>query len=84
GAAIGMAGGGDLEFIAGQEVHGQSADFLAAIIGDRKCFAVLAFLRIHFLLPSKILRSISKARKVVGVSHTCLPINTHSHPRLPS
>ncbi|KPX26729.1 hypothetical protein ALO72_102324, partial [Pseudomonas syringae pv. delphinii] len=33
-AAEGVAGGGDLNVIAGQEVHGEAADFLAGVVGD--------------------------------------------------
>ncbi|EPM43137.1 hypothetical protein A256_27803, partial [Pseudomonas syringae pv. actinidiae ICMP 19103] len=59
----GMAGGGDLEFIAGQEVHGQAADFLAGVIRDGYCFVVLAFLSIDFFKPSIVFFPICKTGK---------------------
>ncbi|MNL84694.1 hypothetical protein D3C87_2127440 [compost metagenome] len=50
-AAVGVARGGDLQLIAGQEVHGETAGFLAGVVWDGDYFGVLAFLRIHLCLP---------------------------------
>ena len=38
-----MTGGGDLEFVAGQEVHRETTDFLTGVVGDGDGLGVLAF-----------------------------------------
>ncbi|MNQ79413.1 hypothetical protein D3C85_943580 [compost metagenome] len=61
-----MAGGGDLEVIAGQEVHGDAADFLAGIVGHWYDFAVLAFLGFDFFNRGQIFRPIRKSGELIG------------------
>ena len=65
GAAVGVAGGGDLQFFAGQEVHGEAADFLAGVVRDWDDFAVLAFLSSNIISPNQVVRFIRKPRKAV-------------------
>ena len=49
GAAVGVTGGGDLQLVAGQEVHGEAAGFLAGVVWDGDYFGVFAFLCIDFV-----------------------------------
>ena len=51
-ATVGIAGGRDLEFIAGQEVDGEAADFLAGVVRDGNSFAELTFLGSYLIPPS--------------------------------
>ncbi len=83
-AAEGVAGGSDLNVIAGQEVHGEAADFLAGVVGDGDYFAVLAFLSSYFSGPSFVFSFVGKTGKTIGVGHTGFPINTHRHSRQPA
>ena len=46
-----MAGGGDLEFVAGQEVHGEAADFLTGVVGDGDGLGVLGTVRFFVCGP---------------------------------
>ena len=63
GATVGIAAGRDLEFIAGQEVDGEAADFLAGVVRDVDYFAVATSFRINFINPSIVFFSICKAGK---------------------
>lgn len=83
-AAVGVAGGGDLNVVAREEVHGDPADVLAGVIGDWDGLGVAAFLSGNVVPPSKIFFSVMKARETFRTSYSRLPINTHSHPRPPA
>ncbi|MCY1455843.1 hypothetical protein D9M71_730100 [compost metagenome] len=50
-----------MQFFAGQEVHGEAADFLAGVVRDWDDFAVLAFLCVNSVEPGVIFVPISKA-----------------------
>ncbi len=75
GAAIGVAGRRDLKFIARQEMHGETTDVLAGVVGNRHCFGVSAFLGNYFYCPSVILGFVNKTRETIGISHTSLLSN---------
>ena len=60
-----MAGGGDLEFVAGQEVHGEAADFLTGVVGDGDGLGVLAFLGINFVKPGIVLGLIGGVSEIL-------------------
>jgi len=87
GAAIGVAGRGDLKLVTGQEMYGETADFLVGVVRDWDLFGVLAFLGVNFFNPVEILRSIGKPRKLIGkVTHATSsrsPIDTYRHSWFP-
>ncbi|KJZ42944.1 hypothetical protein VC35_21120 [Pseudomonas fluorescens] len=83
-AAVGVAGGGDLQFVAGQEVHGEAADFLAGVVGDGDYLGVLAFSRIDFVKPGVVFSLIGETWIVIRISNSRLPFDAYCHARLPA
>ncbi|OLS62628.1 hypothetical protein PSEMO_23900 [Pseudomonas putida] len=78
-----IAGGGDLDFVAGEEMHGDTADFLIAVIRDRSKFGMVALLSLYRLKPFPVLSPICKTGKSFGAVRPCFPINPNCHSRHP-
>ncbi|MNZ68299.1 hypothetical protein D3C78_865640 [compost metagenome] len=65
-------------------MHGEAADFLAGVVGNRNLLAVPTFLSLNFVNPSQILGPITKAGVPRRATSSCFPVDPYCHPRLPT